>query len=40
LNLLGIERELLAFSEGQRLYADTALEDGMEITLISPSAGG
>jgi len=40
LRLLNIERELLAFGDGKRLTADELLCDGMEITLISPSAGG
>jgi hypothetical protein len=40
LMLLHIKRELLAFSDGKRLEADAILCGGMEITLISPSAGG
>ena len=40
LELLNIKRELIAFSGGKRLAADEPLSDGMEITLISPSAGG
>ena len=37
---LNIDRELFAFSDGKRLEANTILDDGMEINIISPSTGG
>jgi|GEM_PF-3267165 len=40
LRLLDIKRELFAFADGKRLTADEILTAGMEITLISPAAGG
>ena len=40
LNILHIERELFAFSDGKRLNMDSLLSDGMEITIFSPASGG
>ncbi|MCL2496934.1 MAG: hypothetical protein FWF04_05915 [Clostridiales bacterium] len=40
LRLLDIKRDLFALAEGKRLDAEALLYDGMEITLVSPSAGG
>ena len=39
-NHLNIKKELLVVADRERLSMDAPLYDGMQITIISPSAGG
>ncbi|MCL1905936.1 MAG: hypothetical protein FWG06_02890 [Clostridiales bacterium] len=37
---IGIKHKLLAFADGKRIEECMPLTEGMEITLVSPAAGG